>query len=352
MHTAIGGMSKRIYRAGMVGLALALAVASGCVSAEPKAVDGGAWRVLRNSVVSLPAWSPGGHCIAFVTEDESDDIGMPGRASIWLAALKQGQISSIRRLVRVTRDDGIPTALFWLGKTKIGWAASRYPKHDNSFRFVQMGLRDRRPRPLIDRSFTGVQGTGEVGGFGAPDDVYYDAGSRTLLFSAALPPDNDVYVRILSLATGEVRITCMPHAKGLAYPDGYVSCVTLCGSVGSSKNPRLYLAACILDQRSGYYFWRSDSWRLRQDKVLAISQQILSFPRTSPNGKLLAYVRKGTQIMLRDLASGKERALVGEFHLGQGCPFSWSPDGKRLVYGDGARIKIVRVVPDATSGKE
>lgn len=337
-------------------LALLTGLAGSCLGAQSTNKTTDQWKVLRGASPCSVIWSPSGDCIAFTTEDQADERGIDLRASIWIMSLtKQGQIAKIERLTRLTRKEGIPTALFWLDNSRIGWAASYYPKRDNTFGFMQMGLHDRKPQRLADRSFEGVQGTGEIGGFGAPDDVYYDAGSRTLLFSAALTPNNDVYVRILPLVTGKVRSIRVPHAKGLVYPKGYVSNVTLCGSVSNATKLQLFFAAYMqVDayEGGGWYLWRSSSYSLRQDKVLvALPHQALAFPRTSPNRKLLAYLRspggrKPDELILHDLSSDRKRILVREIAAGVGCPFSWSPDGKMIAYAEGPKIKIVPVVLD------
>ena len=104
--------------------------------------------------------------------------------------------------------------------------------------------------------------------------------------------------------------------------------------------------------------WRSDSYSLHVDKVLAKSQEtILQFPRLSPDGTTLAYLfGDADRIMLHNVRTGKEVALAtirsdweGMYPV-MGCPFCWSPDGKKIAYVDGTRIKIVNVKPKPTAG--
>gem|GEM_PF-4727529 len=45
--------------------------------------------------------------------------------------------------------------MFWLDSDHLGWAASPYMSH--TFSFVQMGLQDSGPKPLVSRRFEGVQ---------------------------------------------------------------------------------------------------------------------------------------------------------------------------------------------------
>ena len=94
-----------------------------------------------------------------------------------------GQQQKIRRLARLTRKDGIPVALFWIDDDHIGWAAAHNSKWTHTFCFMQMGLHNGEPERLVSQNFSDGQGRFPQGGWGGPDDVYYDAGSHTLIFS-------------------------------------------------------------------------------------------------------------------------------------------------------------------------
>lgn len=331
---------------------LALLVLSKSYGAETKLKNktSDLWSVVKSYNLSPIAWSPNGDYIAFVAarDVDEDDLGLL-RASIWVASISEnGQVEKLRRLIVLTRKQGIPAALFWLDSNRIGWAASRA----TSFFFMQMSLVDNKLNRLTTQSFQGFKGTGDTGPWNAPDDVYYDSNSRSLLFSAALPPDNEVYVRILSLSTNKTQVLHVPLVKGAVNPKEWmISNVTLCGSLGNLTKPQFYLAASMIQpfvyEGGGFYLWRSDSYSLNQDEVLAYPPQWLAYPRTSSDGKLLAYLRgrKFDELVLRDLRSGSERVIVILRNLvpDTGCPFSWSPDGKMIAYADGAKIKIAQV---------
>jgi len=331
----------------------ALLVAS-CAQTKRENKTTDLWNVLRDHSVSSVVWSPKGDHIAFVAagyKDDTDDGLL--RASIWIASMsRRGQIEKIGRLITLTRKQGIPAALFWVDSNRVGWAASR----TSSFGFMQMSLASNKPEPLVSQSFRGFQGTGDSGPWSAPDDVYYDTVSRSLLFSAALPPGNEVYVRILPLGTKKARTLHVPPVKGLAHP--IISNVTLCGSLSNLNEPEFYLAAWMLVhtyEGGGCYLWHSTSYSLHQDNILTTSpHQGFAFPRTSPDRKLLAYLRspgerKPDELVLRDPNSGKQRVLGilqsrwKDLSPAIGCPFSWSPDGKAIAYADGSKIKTVKV---------
>ena len=328
--------------------ATAMALPAACGGARRKPAD--PWRVVRGGELWSPAWSPSGRRIAFVAQDDGDDLGTT-RASIWLmTAPRQGKAVRLRRLAVLSRKQGIPTALFWMSNSRIGWASSHYSEYTPFYNFMHMSLAGGRPHLLVNRSFQGT--TEERGGWCAPTDVYCDHSSLALLFSESLPPNDDAYVRVIPVATRRVRSIQVHYPGGLTYlKDGaYVSQVTLCGSLRNPRKPRFYLAAVFTgEDASGWRLWRSDSYSLRQDKVLLRPQHsVVDYPRTSPDGKVLAWLRtpedgEHQEIDLSDLRSGKSRVLVTAQLMSLDCPYSWSPDGKEIAYKDGSRIKIVKV---------
>lgn len=76
-------------------------------------------------------------------------------------------------------------------------------------------------------------------------------------------------------------------------------------------------------------------------------------PRVSPDGKLVAFQRNGSELMILDLASKQSRsvakALFDRPPLGSDRPFAWSPDSKWLAYlGYGENLfRHAYVVPAA-----
>lgn len=359
IQTTLGDMGDRVSRKQVLGrivcgilcLAVTVAVPAGRAGIRGKENTPEAWSVLDGCALSSVAWSPAGDQIAFVAASYKDDSDTgQARASIWTASsLGQGQVAGLSRLAVLTRKEGIPAALFWLESGRVGWAASRA----SDYVFMLVGLTDSKPRRLIGQAFRGVQGTGDSGLFEAPDDVNYDRNSRTLLFSGSLT-SMVAYVRVLPLSTGRVRDLIVPHPKGVRYPGGYVSDVTLCGSLTNPKRPLFYMAANIMADETGKsQLWRSDSYSLVQDKVIAAGESGV-FPRLSPDGRVLAYLETGgpgkpDKLTLYDLQSAKHRVLASlapvwkDLAPAIGCPYSWSPDGKKIAYADGSRIKIISV---------
>jgi tricorn protease len=76
-------------------------------------------------------------------------------------------------------------------------------------------------------------------------------------------------------------------------------------------------------------------------------------PRFSPDGKKLAYVHAGTEVHVKDLASGKDQrlatGLLWTWPFLRSAPLVWSPDGKWLAYfnDDKRGFGNVWVVPAA-----
>ncbi len=321
----------------MLALTLTLCAWAAARNQEPA----GSWKLFSSLTlgsVEAVAWSPKGDRIAFIS------------GGIWVAPVPQsGRSIKLRRLTRLKRKDDVPVGLFWLDDNHIGWAAAhcseRYPL---TFSFMKMGLGDNRPKRLISRSFAGSQNRPAMeSAYGAPDDVYYDACSHALLFSSGAMPSG-AYVMVISVASGK--------ARKLFVPDAYDSVpVTLCGSLRNPEKPQFYIATAL--RAKDWQIWRSDSYSLRQDEVLVTApEDYLYFPRLSPDGKFLAYfsindrTRGFAEIKLHDMKTGRERLLAaptsqytGDGPLAMGCPFSWSPDGKKIAYADGTRMKIVEV---------
>lgn len=341
MCESVGAMILRKYRIVVFcGLLVLAVLLSSCAKTKDDPKETNPWSKVRGALSSV-VWSPNGDYIAFAApygEDYGDDHG-----NIWImSAPKPGQPTKLRQLIHLTAKQGIPVALFWLENNRIGWAGS-VDARDRNFSFFQMGLQDSKPQPLIDQGFFGAAMRG-VAGLQGPDDVYYDAGSRTLLFSAAYN-SGGAYVRIIPLATKKVRTLSLPHGVDEASP------LTICGSLQDSEKPEFYVAASVVKGSSHESrIWLSHSFSLSQDKVLATSKkETLCFPRLSPNGKMLACLSYETRILVYDLNSGKRRTLatISDRWEGMapahGCPFSWSPDGREIAYADGAEVKVVKV---------
>ena len=303
---------------------------------------------------SCVAWSPKGDRIAYVVDGPFDDGFSLLRADIWVAHLNSvGRLVRPRRLARLTRRRGIPVALFWLSDDRLGWASAHYSERTpGRFGFVKTRLNDhKKTRRPLSGTFDSYQVCPSMEqAFGGPDDVYYDRTSRSLLFSGGIGAG--VYAKILSVATGHVRRLSLSGVSPLAP-------VTLCGLLRSRKGLALYVAAARQQGPVGsgaFLIWLSRSYSLRTDKVLVNPPNYwVGYPRISPGAGTLAYESDRSKwggIMLLDLRTGKSVSLAhyspqhvyrGASFPAMGCPFSWSPDGKKIAYADGSKIKIVKV---------
>ena len=83
--------------------------------------------------------------------------------------------------------------------------------------------------------------------------------------------------------------------------------------VVSAEDPRLPLA---------------DSLRFRMERITD-SPELEYYPRVSPNGKKLAYLRTRGDLIIRDLKTGQERVLLESWNS---PGFRWSPDSKWIAY--------------------
>ena len=213
--------------------------------------DGGAWLgCAEGYYLSAVAWSPDGRSIAFVADSAGFEskIG-PHGTGVWIVTLcKAGQMVRLKHLYRPRSTQSFPSGVFWLNDSRIGWAApvGSIPKH--LFTFMQMGLRNTRPKRLVNQSFFGIQ-PDETGDEepGAPTDVYYDRSSRTLLVTAELLTDG-VCLRLLSLSTGRIRRVAVPHPQTRVYAKGDVGYADVCGALRNPRKPKFYIAAQVYSQ--------------------------------------------------------------------------------------------------------
>ncbi|RBM22153.1 amidohydrolase [Streptomyces sp. PT12] len=115
-------------------------------------------------------------------------------------------------------------------------------------------------------------------------------------------------------------------------------------------------ALVYADDRDGLFAVRRRDMGSGRETVLATGGRV--FPALSPDGRRLACLDMAGRLMVRDLGTGAERALVEPLG-GGGLPGrpSWSPDGRRVALCDRNRINhrfregynLIRVV-DADTG--
>ncbi|MFD4633508.1 amidohydrolase family protein [Streptomyces sp. NPDC058284] len=207
-------------------------------------------------------------------------------------------------------------------------------------------------------------------------------GEREVIpFEGTLPVDRPHYrVKEYDLGLGRARPTRGIHLPALS-PDGRriafaaLNSLWLAGTSGGRPPRRLRRAAA-----TGYLIgptWARDGKSLvyadDRDGLLGVYRHDLAtgketalatggrvHPALSPDGKRLACLDMTGRLMVRDLATGDERALAAPLG-GGGLPGrpSWSPDGRYLALCDRNRLNyrfregynLIRIV-DATTGAD
>ncbi|MDE6494295.1 MAG: peptidase S41 [Bacteroidales bacterium] len=141
--------------------------------------------------------------------------------------------------------------------------------------------------------------------------------------------NGDVYVTSLDYATTK-RITNTPQTeRNLDFaPDGR-------SLVYASERDGLWqiYQASIADKEDGNFTYAGEI----EEKKLAGSDQTSFYPKYSPDGKEVAFLRNRTEICVLNLKSGKIRTVMdGKFeysYVDGDQEFSWSPDSKWILTG-------------------
>lgn len=307
------------------------------------------WSQLKGCHLSSLAWSPDANSIGFVaipdnhvnTNDE-----YPEWADIWLLDLKKSGNSSIKKLMHIeTKDKGIPTSLFWLSDHEIAWSGSADNK---GFFLYSMNLDDLHVRRLIQSKLM-LRQSRAFDTFG-PDDLYYDMKSKDIIMSGHVFGGT---IGESSTRTLFIYQTDTQSLDVVPLPVDIVGTVSVCGRIG--EKPLFYIAGEIMQSSnagSTFSLWRSNSWYMKQGKVIAKDQGFIIFPRLSPNSKWLTWLWNtddGVKIFLHNIASGSSRPLTNvsfyeNIYLpGMGCPYCWSPKNNVIAYASGYTIKFLNV---------
>src|SRR6185503_14706526 len=130
---------------------------------------------------------------------------------------------------------------------------------------------------------------------------------RGEVFAASAADGGDA-ARVSKSTAEEYQVTWAPDSRRLVYVSD------------RDGTPHLFL----------YEFNTNTETQLTSDKTDD------STPRFSPDGKLLAFIRRGSELRVMDVAEKKDRVLVTGFFerppIIADRPYVWSPDSKWLAY--------------------
>lgn len=123
---------------------------------------------------------------------------------------------------------------------------------------------------------------------------------------------------ITETAGDERHLSWRPDGRGLVYAAERDGRWSLLETTLSRADEKAFFAATELGE-----------------SPLVTADHALGWPTYSPDGKRLAWMEKGTELRVRDLAGGATRTLLAEsssFAIGETeRPFLWTPDGRSVL---------------------
>jgi tricorn protease len=261
-----------------------------------------------------PMWTPDGKRLYFVSDRS-------GAENIWVKDLAPG--SRARQVTNFTDGRLLWPTVAYDGKTIV---------FERDFGIWKLDTANGKPSRLdivlrgapAGPSVTHLSATAEFSGLAlSPDGRKIAFVSHGDVFAAS-SKRGGLADRVTHDPANEFQVAWMPGSKRVVY---------------------------VSDRDGNYHLYQYDFVAGAETQLTHDSQGDDS-PIWSPDGKLLAFVRGGRQLVIYDPATKQERMIAtGYFDKPpvRGAPFSWSPDSKWLAYDTSGfrHFRDVYVVPAA-----
>ncbi len=136
----------------------------------------------------------------------------------------------------------------------------------------------------------------------------------------------DVYVTAIDLKTTQ-RITDTPEQeRGIAFSKDGRSIY-----YAAERNGHWGIYECSLNKKSDKYFSFSHDW---EEKLITTPGETCFQPAVSPDGKYLSFLRDRTELVIKNIKTGKEKSLLKDINYSYtdgDQSYEWSPDSQYIL---------------------